>query len=569
MEDISLYYEILFTLSLILSMAYVFVWHKHFDVHITILYVLIPIVNMGYVFRIQSENLEEALMANKLVYLGGCYLILFVLLSILELCDINVSRKFSVVLILISTVIYSFALSTGDYDIFYKSVSFDISDPTHLAKEYAFGHTCFYIMVIAYFVAGLVAIIYSLKMKSQVSDKTLWLLFMTQSIAIVAFFIGKVVTIRYELTPLAYVIAQIIFLDIINRINLYDIMDTGIDSLVETGDTGFASFDFKLNYLGSNATAKSVIPELGKFHVDSSIEKAGDSGKEISEWISSFKENNENNRFYYKKDDKTYLVEVRYLFDGVAKRGYQLFIKDDTIQQKYIATIKNYNSDLKAEVKKQTKSILDMHDRLIMSMAMMVESRDNSTGGHIRRTSDVVRMIVDEMRKDNVLKLSEEFFEAIIKAAPMHDLGKIAVDDEILRKPGRFTPEEFDKMKKHAEEGARIVHEILKGTDDKFFHRIAENVAHYHHERYDGSGYPKGLKGDDIPLEARIMAVADVYDALVSKRVYKESMSFEEADKIIMEGMGKHFDKRLEPYYIKARPALEAYYRSEDQGEEA
>jgi len=178
-------------------------------------------------------------------------------------------------------------------------------------------------------------------------------------------------------------------------------------------------------------------------------------------------------------------------------------------------------------------------------------------------------MIVDEMRKDNILNLSEEFFEAIIKAAPMHDLGKIAVDDAILRKPGRFEPEEFEKMKKHAEEGARIVHEILKGTDDKFFQRIAENVAHFHHERYDGSGYPEGLKGDDIPLEARIMAVADVYDALVSKRVYKERMSFEEADRIIMEGMGKHFDKRLEPYYIKARPALEAYYRSEDQGEEA
>ena len=131
----------------------------------------------------------------------------------------------------------------------------------------------------------------------------------------------------------------------------------------------------------------------------------------------------------------------------------------------------------------------------------------------------------------------------MIKAAPMHDLGKIAVDDAILRKPGRFTPEEFEKMKAHAAEGARIVHEILKGTDDEDFQRIAENVAHYHHERWDGSGYPDGLKGEEIPLEARIMAIADVYDALVSKRVYKESMSFEKADAIIMEGMGTQFDK--------------------------
>ena len=144
----------------------------------------------------------------------------------------------------------------------------------------------------------------------------------------------------------------------------------------------------------------------------------------------------------------------------------------------------------------------------------------------------------------------------------MHDLGKITVDDAILRKPGRFTPEEFNEMKKHAPEGARIVRQILEGTDNVEFMNIAINVAHYHHERWDGSGYPEGLKGEEIPFEARIMAIVDVYDALVSKRVYKESMSFEQADKIIIEGMGKHFDKNLEPYYIKARPKFEAYYKN-------
>ena len=142
----------------------------------------------------------------------------------------------------------------------------------------------------------------------------------------------------------------------------------------------------------------------------------------------------------------------------------------------------------------------------------------------------------------------------------MHDLGKIAVDDAILRKPGRFTPEEFEQMKRHAAEGARIVHEVLKGTDDVEFHHIAENVAHYHHERWDGSGYPEGLSGEDIPIEARIMAIADVYDALVSKRVYKDSMSFEQAHAIIMDGMGSQFDKSLEPYYLRAKPKLERFY---------
>jgi putative two-component system response regulator len=117
-------------------------------------------------------------------------------------------------------------------------------------------------------------------------------------------------------------------------------------------------------------------------------------------------------------------------------------------------------------------------------------------------------------------------------------------------------------MKTHAAEGARIVHEILKDTDDDAFHILAENVAHFHHERWDGSGYPNGLKGEAIPLEARIMAVADVYDALVSKRVYKDKMSFEKADSIIREGMGSQFDPGLEEVYLNARPKLEAYYAS-------
>ena len=109
------------------------------------------------------------------------------------------------------------------------------------------------------------------------------------------------------------------------------------------------------------------------------------------------------------------------------------------------------------------------------------------------------------------------------------------------------------------------MHEILKSTDDYSFHILAENVAHYHHERWDGTGYPDGLKGTDIPAEARIMAIADVYDALVSKRVYKEEFSFEEADRIILEGMGSQFDPALKTCYEAARPELEAYYQTEKE----
>ena len=205
-----------------------------------------------------------------------------------------------------------------------------------------------------------------------------------------------------------------------------------------------------------------------------------------------------------------------------------------------------------------------MHENTIMGIATMIESRDNSTGGHIKRTSMGVKFLVSEMKKENEFNLSESFYKNVIKAAPMHDLGKIAVDDAILRKPGKFTPEEYEEMKKHSAEGAKIIAEILDESVEKEFRQIAINVAHYHHERIDGTGYPLGLKGDEIPIEARIMAIADVYDALVSKRVYKDKFSFEKAYEIIMEGMGSQFDKRLEKYFIASRKKLEEYYSSID-----
>ena len=201
-----------------------------------------------------------------------------------------------------------------------------------------------------------------------------------------------------------------------------------------------------------------------------------------------------------------------------------------------------------------------LQDKLVLGMSTMVEGRDNSTGGHIKRTSNVVRLLVEEMMKDPSLELNHSFYQNVIKAAPMHDLGKITIDDAILRKPGKFTPEEYEVMKTHSPEGAKILEQILKDVTDKSLEGIAINVAHYHHERWDGKGYPNGLKGDDIPLEARIMAIADVYDALVSKRVYKDEFSFDDANRIIMENMGKQFDPSLEKYFVRAKPKIEKYY---------
>ncbi|MBP3807622.1 MAG: HD domain-containing protein [Eubacterium sp.] len=586
---VALYYEVIFGISFLLTVIYVMIWRKHFDLNLTVIFILVPIVNLGYYLYANSADKYAAMNAYKIIYIGSCFLPFFVTMCVLNLCEIEVPRPLRFFAFLINTTLYVFVLTVGKKPYFLKSLTVHHNVfGTEVKKEYGPVHTAFLVVIIFYVAIEIVAIVYSGIRKSQISNTILRRLFFPVIVTLFGYLGNKLIGTKIEVVPFTYVFAQIMYISIARRMSLYKVSDMVVDSMVQTGETGFISIDFDHHYLGSNETAREILPGLVDLSIDQDITRVPWMENTVGHWIHHFEEDETKSHLYVKKDkiekvyktgkekldnvsgveesDYTYIVRTQYLYEGNRKIGYQIFLTDDTKNQKYVALLDKYKTELEAEVKQKTQHIVEMHDNLILSMATMVESRDNSTGGHIKRTSECVRIIIGEMRADAESpfadRLTDEFCEDIIKAAPMHDLGKVAVDDKILRKPGRFTDEEYEIMKTHAAEGARIVHEILKDTDNESFKIVAENVAHYHHERMDGSGYPEHLEGDKIPLEARIMAIADVYDALVSKRVYKESMSFEQADKIMMESMGKHFDKQLEKYYISARPKLEAYYTS-------
>ncbi|MCR5226908.1 MAG: HD domain-containing protein [Eubacterium sp.] len=586
---VALYYEVIFGISFLLTVIYVMIWRKHFDLNITVIFILVPIVNLGYYLYANSADKYAAMNAYKIIYIGSCFLPFFVTMCVLNLCEIEVPRPLRFFAFLINTTLYLFVLTVGKTPYFLKSLTvYHNVFGTEVKKEYGPVHTAFLVVIILYVAIEIVAIVYSSIRKSQISNTILRRLFFPVIVTLLGYLGNKLIGTKIEVVPFTYIFAQIMYISIARRMSLYKVSDMVVDSMVQTGETGFISIDFDHHYLGSNETAREILPGLVDLSIDQDITRVPWMENTVGHWIHHFEEDETKTHLYVKNDkiekvyktgqeklddvsgveesDYTYIVRTQYLYEGNRKIGYQIFLTDDTKNQKYVALLDKYKTELEAEVKQKTQHIVEMHDNLILSMATMVESRDNSTGGHIKRTSECVRIIIGEMRADAESpfadRLTDEFCEDIIKAAPMHDLGKVAVDDKILRKPGRFTDEEYEIMKTHAAEGARIVHEILKDTDNESFKIVAENVAHYHHERMDGSGYPEHLEGDKIPLEARIMAIADVYDALVSKRVYKESMSFEQADKIMMESMGKHFDKQLEKYYISARPKLEAYYTS-------
>ena len=172
----------------------------------------------------------------------------------------------------------------------------------------------------------------------------------------------------------------------------------------------------------------------------------------------------------------------------------------------------------------QRVRIENIQNNVISSLATVIEERDENTGKHIQRTESYVKMMLERLTKcDDYPALSEDYIRYVTMDAPMHDIGKIKIPDAILNKPGRLTNEEFEIMKKHAAYGGDIIKKTISNVEEKENCEVTYNIARYHHERYDGKGYPDGLKGTEIPLEARIMALADVYDALVSKRVYKDA----------------------------------------------
>ena len=214
--------------------------------------------------------------------------------------------------------------------------------------------------------------------------------------------------------------------------------------------------------------------------------------------------------------------------------------------------LERFNNNLQAMVDEKTRAVVELQDAVLKTMAELVEYRDNSTDSHVGATQRYLKILMDGLVKNRVYQeeAADWDTELILQSAQLHDVGKIAIEDSILLKTDELLPEEYEKIKSHTLFGEKLIENIKKNTTSSDLLEQAQIMAVSHHEKWNGAGYPKGLQGTEIPLQGRLMAIADVYDALISKRTYNKSYSHEEASKIISQGKGTHFDPILVDVFL-------------------
>jgi len=252
----------------------------------------------------------------------------------------------------------------------------------------------------------------------------------------------------------------------------------------------------------------------------------------------------------YSRNFQNFLVKETSALQKATSGDYDAFVPISS-NDEFGVMAKHTNIMVKG-LKKRTEELQQTQDTTILTLASLAETRDNETGNHILRTQRYIRVLAEKLhqKQGSNSELNDELIDLLFKSAPLHDIGKVGIPDHILLKPGKLTQEEFVIMKTHAQLGGDSLRVAEKRLGSNYFLKLAREIAMSHHEKWDGSGYPTGLKEKEIPLSGRLMAVADVYDALISKRIYKPAFPHEKASEIILQGRGTHFDPAIVDVYV-------------------
>lgn len=484
---------------------------------------------VGYNIELAASNITEAIAGVGVSYIGKPFIMLTSFLFIARFYNISVDKRLVNFLIALS-IAFPLLVTTNNYHhLYYATVNWDPQqDFSHLVLTRGPCYYLYILCAVLFFVVCVYIAILGYK-RSQLKHKKAHFGFIVGMVfsGILGYGIYLTgITGGYDATIVGVFVGTIFLALLFTRAKMVDIVTLAKDQALDDSMVGLVVFDTNGKIAYKNSGMKHIIEE--GFNIEK-LKKMEVGSEEFS------------------VGEKRYKFNKRYLELNEDKLGKAVEAYDVT--DSYF-----YQRRLEKEVKERTAEIEKMQRNVIASVAGIVEARSFETGEHVKRTSHYVEITAKTLQHMGLYRdiLTDEYIDTIAIAAPLHDIGKIAVPDAILMKPAKLTEEEFEVMKTHTTSGAQIIEESIRGIESDEYVDTARDVAHFHHERWDGTGYPTGLKGNDIPLCARIMAVADCYDAISSKRCYKEAASKEETLSIIRTESGTHFDPTVVHAFIDA-----------------
>lgn len=509
---------------------------------------------VGYTLEMEAKTQELAMQSVKMTYIGKPFVVFTMYVFVMEYCGVSIKKSrrnfFYAICVAIAGLVY-----TNEYHhLFYSSVSYtnDGLFP-HLVLKHGIFYNLYSVILLYYFVGMVYVCVRKYRqndseiIRKQVSVLMVMVLFSCGCLVLFLFNL----TNGYDTTALAYIVAVFLFERLMRKYKLFDTLTLAKEEAVEHMSNGLIVVNVYGDMVYSNDEADRVLLYIRK-HGNKGIEYLEELANNSKYMFVDECSQGDGNK-HADSEKCVYELTMHEIFRNENSYGKILLITEITDSYYYTERLQN-------ELKKKTREVISIQRDIIGSFASMIEARDGITGLHIKNTANLVKVLVNVMKNNPKYSgiITDEYAQMTAAAAHLHDIGKIAIPDRILQKEGKLTDEEFAIMKTHPVEGAKILENTIKGLESDAYYQIAYDMVLYHHEKYDGSGYPTGISGKNIPLTARIMAVADVYDALRSKRHYKDGFSKEKSMAIMEESKGTHFDADIVTIFLEHIDEMEA-----------
>lgn len=536
---ITWFYCIVFIFAVAMTGSFL-IKSRNVDTMYILFCILVTINCLGRYLLAVSQSEDMAIMANCFMYVGGCYAPLLTVLVLARLCGRKLPKWLVAILGGYSTVVMGLVFSIGKSGIYYKSVKLVYEEKygyAYLDKVYGPTHVLYPILMTIYVTILILYIFVALKNRGRISIRLVTTISVVGSAIMLMYILERVIKTNISFLAVGYLIGIMFMNKYFERVKMYDMTSNVSGALQRVKDYGYLVFDNEYCFVNANEIIKKVFPEIENWVIDKKV-PVSDSyfHNEVLQYLYQRTGKEEESK-YVQVGEAYYELNIRSLSYGRKQQvGYLLEFINRTLEKKYYKTMEDYNTEMEQEVEKKTKelrkqekAVKKLFVQTVTALSEAVEAKDRYTNGHSKRVAEYARMLAVRMGKN----IEEQ--EEIYQAGLLHDVGKIRIPEEIINKVGKLTEEEFATIKIHPVTGFQI----LRGISNNSLIAIA---AKYHHERYDGKGYPNGLSGEKIPEVARILGVADSYDAMTSNRSYRKALPQEVVRGEIEKGKGTQFD---------------------------